>query len=113
MKDELHWADRSDLHERFDASARPIIGVDVEKYQAYLDSAAMTDAQKEEFLQAMWAIIVSFVEMGFGVHPLQEVCGKVQETDDLSPKADFNRLGLLDAEEFEKMHGMTARLEAE
>ena len=48
MKDELHWADRSDLHERFDASARPIISVDVEKYQAYLDSAAMTDAQKEE-----------------------------------------------------------------
>jgi len=64
------------LSVEFDASAKPYLTVDVEKYQEYLDGTAMTNAQKEEFLQSMWQIIVSFVELGFGVHPLQEVCGK-------------------------------------
>src|SRR6056297_2391957 len=69
MKDELNFAG-FDLQERFDASAKAVVRVDVDKYQALLDSADMTDAQKEEYLQALWSIILAFVEMGFGVHPL-------------------------------------------
>lgn len=64
------------LSAQFDASSKPSITVDVERYQAYLDGSDMTQAEKEDFLQALWTIIVGFVEMGFGVHPLQEVCGK-------------------------------------
>ena len=64
------------LSVEFEASAQPFLTVDVERYQAYLDETDMTDAQKEEFLQSMWQIIIGFVELGFGVHPLQEVCGK-------------------------------------
>lgn len=60
----------------FDASASPIVTVDVEKYQSLIDDPSLTQEQKEEFLQALWSIIVSFVELGFGVHPLQEVCGQ-------------------------------------
>ncbi len=60
----------------FEKSSKPVLTVDVEKYQGYLDETNMTDAQKQEFLQNLWQIIVSFVELGFGVHPLQEVCGK-------------------------------------
>jgi len=61
------------------APAKPTLTVDVERYQAFLDGTDMTEAQKAEFLQALWSIIVSFVELGFGVHPLQEVCGKDAE----------------------------------
>jgi hypothetical protein len=68
------------LRVEFDASAKPYLTVDVERYQAYLDGIEMTNAQKEEFLQSMWQIIVSFVELGFGVHPLQEVCGKDEQS---------------------------------
>jgi len=64
------------LSSSFDASAKPTMTVDVERYQAYLDGSNMSETEKEEFLQALWQIIVSFVELGFGVHPLQEVCGK-------------------------------------
>jgi hypothetical protein len=60
----------------FDASAKPIITVDVERYQSFLDDTDLTEPQKAEFLQALWQIITNFVELGFGVHPLQEVCGK-------------------------------------
>jgi hypothetical protein len=65
-----------DLTDQFDLSSKPTVHVDVDRYKAYLDGSGMNDAQKEEFLQALWSIIVNFVELGYGVHPLQEVCGK-------------------------------------
>ena len=72
---------QNDLRPTFDASARRMLKVDVERYQSYLDDTDMTPAQKEEFLQAMWLIMISFVELGFEVHPLQEVCGKDGQSD--------------------------------
>lgn len=77
--------DNRNLSGRFDASARPIVAVDVEKYQAYLDDPNLSEEQKEEFLQAIWSIMVAYVELGFGVHPLQEVCG--QDSDESCPCA--------------------------
>ena len=79
-----HWhedAGRGTLGQRFDASAKPLVTVDVEKYQHFLDNTAMTPAQKQAFLQDLWSIVVAFVELGFGVHPLQEVCGQNEESD--------------------------------
>jgi hypothetical protein len=64
------------LSSNFEKSVKPTMTVDVERYQAYLDGSNMSETEKEEFLQALWKIIVNFVELGFGVHPLQEVCGK-------------------------------------
>lgn len=78
------------LSVEFDASAKPYITVDVERYQAYLDETDMTDAQKEEFLQSMWQIIIGFVELGFGVHPLQEVCGKDAQSSTQSAVGAFD-----------------------
>ena len=81
-----------ELAGRFDASARPIGTVDVEKYQSFLDESDLTDSQKEEFLDAIWSIVVSFVELGFGVHPLQEVCGQNSEICSQRPKDAFDRV---------------------
>lgn len=67
---------KNGLPDSFGASARPIVTVDVEMYQAWLDGSDLSLAQKEEFLQALWSIVVTFVELGFGVHPLQGVCGQ-------------------------------------
>ena len=64
------------LSNSFDQSAKRTMTVDVERYQKYLDGSHMTAAEKEEFLQSLWTFIIGFVELGFGVHPLQEVCGK-------------------------------------
>lgn len=76
-----NFEDPEGLKVKFGASAKRMIKVDVERYQAFLDGTNMTDAQKEEFLQAMWLIMISFVELGFEVHPLQEVCGKDGQGD--------------------------------
>lgn len=73
MKDETRA-----LAQHFAEVARPILKVDVEKYQSYLDGSGLNQDQKEEILQALWLIMVSFVELGFGVHPAQEACGKTR-----------------------------------
>ena len=62
--------------ELIDAPKRPSIEIDIERYQSFFDESGLTDTQKEEFLRALWTIIVSFVDLGFGVHPVQKVCGQ-------------------------------------
>ncbi len=60
-----------------------VLSIDYEKYEHYLEDSNLTEAQKQEFLQALWNIIVNFVDLGFGVHPVQQAiaasCGKEQE----------------------------------
>jgi hypothetical protein len=90
MKNYFNNSGRGDVLDSGASHPKPSLTVDVEKYQAYLDGSDMTEAQKEEFLQALWSIIVSFVELGFGVHPLQEVCGKTPEIEGHGAKAAFD-----------------------
>jgi hypothetical protein len=55
-------------------------------YESYLADSGLSDAEKQEFLNALWAIIVSFVDLGFGVHPLQQAnpnCGQELNLGDL------------------------------
>ena len=67
---------KGELSFAFSEHSRPVLTVDVERYQSYLDGTDMTDEQKQAFIEALWSIVVSFVDLGFGVHPLQEVCGQ-------------------------------------
>lgn len=64
--------------------SRPVLEVDVAKYQAYLDDGDLSDEQKQELIEALWSIIVGFVDLGFGVHPVQNVCGEVEKSIDES-----------------------------
>lgn len=64
------------------------VQIDVEKYQAYLDDPSLTDVQREDIIQALWTIIVAFVELGFGVHPVQQACGQLEKELDPSDHPD-------------------------
>ncbi|WP_157966308.1 hypothetical protein [Oceanibium sediminis] len=75
-----------EILEAFSASARPTLTIDVARYEAFLESSGLTPEQKEEFLGAIWSIIVPFVELGYGVHPLQEACGKDRESGSPPPE---------------------------
>lgn len=84
-----------DFRFALNAAAKPSLGIDTAKYQAYFDDPALTDDQKEEIVQALWGIIVAFVDLGFGVHPLQEVlgpeaCGKLGARLDVQDNKDSN-----------------------
>ena len=55
-------------------SPGPSLTIDYALYQKYLDNSDLTEAQKSDYLDTLWSIIVSFVDLGFGVHPLQQAC---------------------------------------
>jgi hypothetical protein len=65
--------------------------VDLDHYQSYLDDPALTTGQKEEIVGALWAIISAFVELGFGVYPVQQACGKPQTALDLKVKSESTK----------------------
>ncbi len=81
----------------FNRPAKPIVGVDVEKYKVFLDDPALTETQKEEFLQALWSIMVTFVELGFGVHPLQSVYKQDDEHPAKLLGEEFDKAGQSDS----------------
>lgn len=51
-----------------------MLTLDVSLYEKHLADSDMTQEQKQEFLEALWTIIVGFVDLGFGIHPLQQAC---------------------------------------
>jgi hypothetical protein len=50
---------------------KPTLTLDVELFQHMLDDTNLSDAEKHEFLETLWHVIVEFVQLGWGVHPLQ------------------------------------------
>ena len=78
------------------ADAKRRIEVDVERYQHLLDNPDLTEEQKAQMLEALWSIIVNFVELGWGVHPMQKACGKLCEDDAESGNSAPDRVELDD-----------------
>ena len=44
-----------------------------EAYWQYLDAMDLTDVQKSCILHTLWTIMVGFVDLGFGVDPVQQI----------------------------------------
>jgi hypothetical protein len=55
------------------ASRRPALTLDVARYEAMLADPALSEAERTAFLELLWEIIVGFVDLGFHIHPLQQV----------------------------------------
>ena len=78
-------------------SSRRRLEIDVEKYQALLDDPSLTEDQKRQLIEALWSIIVAFVDLGFGVHPMQQVierqgCGQNAKNESHGANQDQNRV---------------------
>ena len=50
------------------------LSIDWELYGSYLDQSDLSDDQKREFIESLWSIVVSFVDLGFGIAPVQVAC---------------------------------------
>ena len=58
------------------------VGFDYDRYAHFLDDSDLSDSQKQELLEALWNILRNFVELGFGVHPVQQAMAE-REKDKL------------------------------
>lgn len=85
------------------------LSVDVEKYAHHLENSGMSEEEKRLFLETLWAILIQFVDLGFGIHPVQDSCGKPQENAsnpalaapdgvDCRNTVNFNKLSAADSE---------------
>jgi len=63
----------------------PTLEFDVDEFWHFVESFDLTDAEKRDYLETIWSIIVSFVDLGFGIHPIQQACGKL--TDNFAESA--------------------------
>ncbi|MET3662873.1 hypothetical protein [Aquamicrobium ahrensii] len=82
MNEVINGNKNSNVTGLFNSNSRPIVSIDVERYKHLIDDPAIGEDEKEAFLHALWSIIVAFVDLGFGVHPLQEVCGESEHAVD-------------------------------
>ena len=55
---------------------------DAGEFCHFLSDTDWTDGQKREFIEALWQIIVSFVDLGFDLHPVQQVIDAPKTLDD-------------------------------
>ncbi|WP_299724856.1 hypothetical protein [uncultured Tateyamaria sp.] len=88
--------DESKLSDALDAALEKApmksVGIDVEKYQAYLDDPDLSDEEREQLVLLIWQIMMAFVDLGFGVHPVQQACGQVPESVDETGNRDSSML---------------------
>lgn len=47
------------------------VTVDYDIYARYFENSNLSEADKRQIIDALWGVIVSFVQLGFGVHPAQ------------------------------------------
>ena len=56
-----------------DERCYPPLKLDVARYEELLDDCDMSVEERAALLEAMWNIVVSFVDLGFDLHPLQQI----------------------------------------
>lgn len=75
------------------------LSFDPELFIHHLESWEGSDEEKAEYLELVWQIVVQFVDLGFGIHPLsaamQKSCGQLPQ--DPSSK-DFQALDVVNWE---------------
>jgi hypothetical protein len=56
------------------------LSMDWEEFGHHLEDSDLTDDQKRELIEAVWNIMAAFVDLGLGIHPIQQAapddCGQ-------------------------------------
>lgn len=56
-----------------DGHELPALTLDVAYYQGFLDDETIPEDQKRQLIETIWTIVVTFVDLGFGIEPVQQV----------------------------------------
>ncbi|MGI9508075.1 MAG: hypothetical protein ACR2QJ_01845 [Geminicoccaceae bacterium] len=79
MADTAH----SEIANQPDSTSRsgfPALSIDWELYGSYLDDSDLSDADKRACIEALWSMMVSFVDMGFRLAPVPDICEEIPST---------------------------------
>ncbi len=73
----------------------PALSIDWELYGHYLEDSDLSETDKRACIEALWSIMVSFVDMGFRFAPVPDICGQILSTgaaDSKSPPRQCAKL---------------------
>jgi hypothetical protein len=59
-------------------TAWPALQIDVEYFQGFLDDHEIDESQKAELINTLWSIMVTFVDLGYGIEPTQKAMSEKQ-----------------------------------
>ena len=69
-----------------------LLELDFEAYAPFLEDADISDDDKRQLIEALWSVVVSFVQLGYGLSPVQQAlearqladpaCGQFAESRD-------------------------------
>ncbi len=62
-----------------DRSQFPTLSIDWELYFGYLEDSDLSYDQKVEFIKTLWNIQLTWVDLGLGIHPVQQACEQNQQ----------------------------------
>ena len=59
--------------------SRPSLSIDWELYAAMLEESDMPLEQQKELIETLWSIVVMFVDLGFNLSPVTQICGEPED----------------------------------
>lgn len=64
------------------------IQFDAREFAHFLAESDLTEDEKLEYIRTIWNIVMQFVDLGFGIHPVQQACGQISEAAALCGDAE-------------------------
>ena len=61
------------------------MSIDWEAYAAMLEESDMPLEQQKELIETLWGIVVTFVDLGFDLNPVQQICGEPGDPGEEEP----------------------------
>lgn len=84
---------KAPIHERDPTPPTLAIQFDAREFAHFLAESDLTESQKLDYIQTIWGIVLQFIDMGFGIHPIQtalgeQACGQIEDAAALCSDAD-------------------------
>ena len=58
---------------------KPTLLIDVEFYEAIISDPEISPDQKRQIIEIIGTIVLEFIDIGFGVHPVQQAQGSIAQ----------------------------------
>ena len=87
MTDDPHSLIQSIEDSIDDPDRPPALTIDWQLYEHYLEESDLSDDDKRLFIETLWSIMVSFVDLGFRISPVEEICGEIDPLAALAEKS--------------------------
>lgn len=56
---------------------KPSLSIDWDAYGKMLEESDLSEEEKKDVISTLWSLVCNFVDLGLGVHPVQQVEGRI------------------------------------